>query len=1020
MPRDPTRRGTAAASPRCRAPRRRAAAPRSCSRSRAASPAGRRRPARRAARSVSSPTVQRPCPSSSRNVSAYGWTCRPTPPPGGVRVDEDRVVGLLPALEQPGGLAEGEVGEVGRSAWAIIVRGDERSGRGRGRAGALRAGARARRTTPRYHDEEWGRPVRGADALYERLCLEAFQSGLSWLTILRKRENFRAAFAGFEIAAVAALRRRRRRAPDGRRRDRPQPREDRGGDRQRPRGRRGRRPRRADLVVRARRRRARRRAPTPTSPRSRPSRRRSPRSSSGAASASSGRRPPTRGCRPAGSSTTTWRAAVLAIALDPAGERPPHEWLAEVRPRERAPADRPFVYLNMVASADGRAAIEGRSARARLRHRHAAAHRAAHARRRRADRQRARCAPRATGGSSANPERVARREAAGLAADADRRAALALARPAVGRRPVRRAPTSPCSSTPAATPSRPASPRRSRSCASSDPSPAAALADLRARGVRALLCEGGPTLNRALLAAGVVDELFLTLSPLLAGNADAPRIVEGDDLPGSGSRCSSPGCCATTTSSTSATRAVTEPPRRAPTSSPPPGWRRCASGPVRAAGRSRRPARARCPREGADARRRWSRELAAAAEPGLVASAGPRYFGFVTGGALPAALAADWLTSAWDQNAGAARRCRRPRRRPRRPSARWVLELLGLPAGAGVGLVTGAQMANVTALAAARHAVLRARRLGRRGARAGRRAAAARDRAATSRTRRSSTRCGCSASAATRRCGVAGRRPGPDARRPRCAPRWRAATGPAIVCAQAGNVNTGAFDPFDADRRRVPRSTAPGATSTARSASGPPPRPAARTSSAGVERRRLLGASTPTSGSTSRTTRALAFVADPAPLSAAMALTARLPHDRRRRASATAPTGRPRRPAAPARSRSTPRCASSGRDGVAELVERHCALAARIAERLARRAGRRDPQRRRAQPGARRASATTTPRPTRSIAARPGRTARAGSAARAGRARAAMRISVSGWQTTEDDADRSADAIAAAWRARRS
>ena len=49
----------------------------------------------------------------------------------------------------------------------------------------------------RYHDEEWGRPVHGADALYERLCLEAFQSGLSWLTILRKRETFRAAFAGF-------------------------------------------------------------------------------------------------------------------------------------------------------------------------------------------------------------------------------------------------------------------------------------------------------------------------------------------------------------------------------------------------------------------------------------------------------------------------------------------------------------------------------------------------------------------------------------------------------------------------------------------------------------------------------------------------------------------------------------------------------------------------------------------------------------------------------------------------------
>ena len=56
-----------------------------------------------------------------------------------------------------------------------------------------------------YHDEEWGRPVRGDDGVYERLTPEAFQSGLSWLTILRKRENFRAAFAGFSIPAVAAF-----------------------------------------------------------------------------------------------------------------------------------------------------------------------------------------------------------------------------------------------------------------------------------------------------------------------------------------------------------------------------------------------------------------------------------------------------------------------------------------------------------------------------------------------------------------------------------------------------------------------------------------------------------------------------------------------------------------------------------------------------------------------------------------------------------------------------------------------
>jgi len=55
----------------------------------------------------------------------------------------------------------------------------------------------------RYHDEEWGRPLRGDRAIFERLSLEGFQSGLSWLTILRKREAFRAAFDGFDIDAVA-------------------------------------------------------------------------------------------------------------------------------------------------------------------------------------------------------------------------------------------------------------------------------------------------------------------------------------------------------------------------------------------------------------------------------------------------------------------------------------------------------------------------------------------------------------------------------------------------------------------------------------------------------------------------------------------------------------------------------------------------------------------------------------------------------------------------------------------------
>jgi DNA-3-methyladenine glycosylase I len=56
-----------------------------------------------------------------------------------------------------------------------------------------------------YHDEEWGRPVHDVTVMFERVCLEAFQSGLSWLTILRKRENFRRAFRGFDMTAVATF-----------------------------------------------------------------------------------------------------------------------------------------------------------------------------------------------------------------------------------------------------------------------------------------------------------------------------------------------------------------------------------------------------------------------------------------------------------------------------------------------------------------------------------------------------------------------------------------------------------------------------------------------------------------------------------------------------------------------------------------------------------------------------------------------------------------------------------------------
>lgn len=70
---------------------------------------------------------------------------------------------------------------------------------------ALTASAPDRALMLDYHDQEWGRPLRGRIELFERMTLEAFQSGLSWLIILRKRENFRRAFAGFDIETVAGF-----------------------------------------------------------------------------------------------------------------------------------------------------------------------------------------------------------------------------------------------------------------------------------------------------------------------------------------------------------------------------------------------------------------------------------------------------------------------------------------------------------------------------------------------------------------------------------------------------------------------------------------------------------------------------------------------------------------------------------------------------------------------------------------------------------------------------------------------
>jgi glutamate/tyrosine decarboxylase-like PLP-dependent enzyme len=183
-------------------------------------------------------------------------------------------------------------------------------------------------------------------------------------------------------------------------------------------------------------------------------------------------------------------------------------------------------------------------------------------------------------------------------------------------------------------------------------------------------------------------------------------------------------------------------------------------------------------------------ELVESAEPGVVALGSGRYFGFVIGGSLPAALAADWLTSAWDQNAGLY---------VGGPSAsvveqvtrEWLVDLLGLPADASIGYVTGTQMAHVTGLAAARWHVLDAVGwdVG-----AGGLAGAPPVRVLVGEKRHVTV------DRALRLLGLGAPqviaaddqgRLVPDGLRDALG-----GEGPAIVCAQAGEVNTGAFDPL--------------------------------------------------------------------------------------------------------------------------------------------------------------------------------------------------------------------------------
>ena len=244
-------------------------------------------------------------------------------------------------------------------------------------------------------------------------------------------------------------------------------------------------------------------------------------------------------------------------------------------------------------------------------------------------------------------------------------------------------------------------------------------------------------------------------------------------------------------------------------------------------------------------------ELAANAEGGLVRSAGPRYFGFVIGGSVPAALAADWLTSAWDQNAGlyvigpAAAVAEET-------AGAWLIDLFGLPETASVGYTTGATMASFTGLAAGRHALL---------AKAGWDVERQGLFGAPEIPVVVSDESHVTIFAALQMLGMGRdrvhprphRRPGPDAPRgaggrPRATSTGRRSSPPRRA------TSTPARSTRCRRSSRPSARTAAGSTSTARSGCGPPPIPRGATSSTGWGTP-TRGRPTPTSGSTCRTTR---------------------------------------------------------------------------------------------------------------------------------------------------------------------
>jgi glutamate/tyrosine decarboxylase-like PLP-dependent enzyme len=401
------------------------------------------------------------------------------------------------------------------------------------------------------------------------------------------------------------------------------------------------------------------------------------------------------------------------------------------------------------------------------------------------------------------------------------------------------------------------------------------------------------------------------------------------------------------------------------------------------------------------------RELAEAVEGGLLPTGSGRFFGFVFGGATPAAMAADWLTAAWDQNAFVYASS---------PAAAvaeevagsWLKALFGLPPTASVGFVTGAQMANVTGLAAARHDVLR--RAGwdveRRGLVGGPpiRLLAGAERHGT-------------IDRAVRLIGL-----GTDSVVPvdvdaqgRMRPEvlealLRAGSGPTIVCAQVGNVNTGALDPIGAICDIAHEAGAwvhvDGAFGLWAAAS-----PRTRPLITGIERADSW-ATDAHKWLNVPYDSGLVFCADPAAHRAAMSVRAAyLMH-----AGTDERDAMDHNPEASRRARGFVVYAAIralGREGIAELVDRSCRLARRFAERLT------------AYDGVEVLNEVMLNQVLVRFLAADGdhdgltqrvltAVQREGTCWMSGttwQGRSAMRISVSNWSTDEDDVDRSVEAI---------